>query len=633
MSAEREYTRRKCVKCERTAKCAVELDICTTCERREKDKLRVKEYRARQKAAGKPDTSQYSKEKNNERMRERAAAGYKPPKQRAKAAEPPKSELVTPEERVAMADKIAQKETARELNANERRSLTVEEAVHIELARRELARRKLIHFIKRRHPRYKDGWFHHMLAGELERFSDEVINECDPRLMVFAPPRHGKSMIGSEEFPAWHFGRAPHHQYIGISYSAPLAYRFSRRVQDAVNSDDFQLLYPDIKLRDDKTSVEEWELNKGGIYVAAGVGGPISGKGAHVLNIDDVIKNREDADSPQYRQLVQDWYTSTAYTRLMPGGGVCIINTRWNFDDLCGWLLNMMDAAEKIAQDTGEWPDDYDKWRIVDYPAIALQDEEHRAKGEALHPERYSLKSLQRIRRTLGDRDFNALYQQRPVPDEGEYFTKEMLRYFDGTPDIGAMSILAAGDLAISKKEYADYSVFVVAGVNENDDLFILDVHRGKWDSLELVDKIFELQKRYRPVVFGLEEGQIEKAIGPFLEKRIIEEKLFSLNIEKLPPGKRDKELRARPIQGRMRQGKVYIQRNAPWVETFTTELLRFPNTNRDDQVDALAWIGQMMNFVHYQAPPRATHKTWRERLDLYTGQQGLSARNPAMAA
>lgn len=620
-------TKAPCIDCGERRVLREDTSQCADCYRKAQGRRRIKEYRTRRKIDGKPDTSAVPPQKDLERKRRKAAA-----KRAARAAAPPPPPVPEEVEIQQKVDQIAQKDTAAELSPAERRALSSSEAVAVELARRELARRDLLYFIKRRNPRYKAGWFHRTVCNALMQFSEEVENELSPRLMVFAPPRHGKSKIGSEEFPAFHLGRVPWHEFIGVSYSAPLAYRFSRRVQDIIESEDFRLLYPDVRLRDDKTSVEEWELNKGGVYVAAGVGGPISGKGAHVLNIDDVIKNREEADSPQQRRLVQDWYTSTAYTRLMPGGGVCVINTRWNFEDLCGWLLAMMEAADKIAQETGEWPEDHDKWTIVDYPAIAIEDEKYRKKGEALHPERYSLKALLRIRNTIGERDFNALYQQRPVPDEGEYFTKDMIKYFDGEPDPRDFTFIAAGDLAISKKEYADYSVFVVAGINANDDIFIFDVVRGKWNSLELVDRIFEIQRRYSPVLFGLEQGQIEKALGPLLEKRIMEERLFSLHIELLPPGKRDKELRARPIQGRMRQGKVYIRRGASWTDAYVTELLRFPGSSKDDQVDATAWIGQMMNTVHHSVPEKPEIASWRDRLASLDDEDVVS-RHPAMAA
>lgn len=615
-------TKAKCVACKADSLVRVDMMLCKKCFDVQNNRLRQKAWRDRQrKIAGKPK-----------------GQGGRPPKDPVKHAAKKAARLAAETAQVAAppayaADRIAAIETAKPLNYNERQQLTVEEAVQIEEARRELARRHLIHFILRRNPRYKAGWFHHELAHELETFGQQVENELSPRLLVFAPPRHGKSQQGSIDFPAFHLGRNPWHQYISVSYSAPLAYKFSRAVQDVINTDEYEVLFPNAKIREDMSSVEEWGIGKDGVYTASGVGGPISGKGANILSLDDVIKNREDADSASYRQMVQDWYTSTAYTRLMPGGGVVGINTRWHDADLMGWLIAMMQEAEKIADDTGEWPDDYDKWRVVEYPAIAIEDEKYRRKGEALHPERYSLKALLRIKRTLGERDFQALYQQRPTPEDGEYFTKDMLRYYDGAPDISKMTVFMAGDLAISKKEFADFTVFIVAGVTENDDIYLLDVGRGRWDSLEILDELFRLYRQYRPVLIGLEEGQIEKAIGPFLQKRIMEERLWGMNIDPLQAGKRDKELRARPIQGRFKQGKVYIPRGRAWTDAFVTELLRFPNGVKDDQVDATAWLGQMMNKVAFAAPEKQKLPSWRERLEQYVGAQGTVPYNSSMAA
>ena len=604
-----------CLECKAKGDLHIDTSLCRKCHRRGQVRLAKADFDAR--ATGRP-------------RRVPKAKGAAPAK--TVAPSPPAAPEPPPPPPPPVDDEITGMATvARELRERERNALTIEEAVQVEEARRELARRHLIHFTTRRLPRYKAGWFHHMVAHELEQFSDQVANELSPRLMLFAPPRHGKSQLGSIDFPAFHLGRNPWHQYIGVSYSAPLAYKFSRAVQDIVDSDDFELLFPDCKLREDMSSVEEWGTTQEGVYTAAGVGGPISGKGAHILNIDDVIKNREDADSPAYRQMVQDWYTSTAYTRLMPGGGVLAINTRWHDADLMGWLMAMMQEAEKIAQTTGEWPEDFDKWRVVEYPAIAIEDEKYRKKGEALHPERYSLKALLRTRRTLGERDFQALYQQRPAPEDGEYFTKECIQYFEGNPDLSEMAIIMAGDLAISKKEFADYSVFVVPGITANDDIYVLDVRRGRWDSLEILNEMFALYRKYRPQLIGLEEGQIEKAIGPFLQKRIMEEKLFAMNIESLKAGKRDKELRARPIQGRMKQRKVFIAKGRDWTEPFVSELLRFPNGVKDDQVDALAWIGQMLASVNFTPRRFAPKKGWRDKLKRL-GQPAARSGN-AMAA
>ena len=337
--------------------------------------------------------------------------------------------------------------------------------------------------------------------------------------------------------------------------------------------------------------------------MAAGVGGGITGKGAHVLLIDDPIKNREDAESENNREANWDWYTSTAYTRLAPGGGILVILTRWHDDDLAGRLLQQ---AEEGA----------DEWEVVKYPAIAEEDEEFRSQGEPLHPERYNLESLGQIQRAIGPRDWTALYQQNPVSDEGDYFTRDMIQYYD--PDeieYDRLKYYAAWDLAIGQRDRNDFSVGITVGIDEYDNMFVVDLIRGKYDGYELVEKILDFYEQWRPGIVGIERGHIEMAIGPFLEKRVAERQLSSAYFKDLKVGRRDKELRARAIQGRMQQGKVYFPRDAAWTGTMIAELLRFPNGVHDDQVDALAWVGLMiMEYAtFYEAPEHIP--SWRDRL------------------
>ena len=529
------------------------------------------------------------------------------------------------------ADRIAAKETARALTAPERKQLTVEEAAQIELARRELARRKLMHFIKRRNPKYLAGWVHEDICLRLEKFLLDVAEGLSPRLMLFMPPRHGKSMLCSEEFPAWALGQYPQFQLIACSYSSPLAYDFSRKVQSIVQTPDYGLIFPGCSIQEGIEAMDLWGTTAGGRYCATGVGGPLTGRGAHILLIDDPVKNREEAESPSHRLMIKNWYTSTAYTRQMPGGGVLIIQTRWHDDDLAGWLLHCMREAEKEAARLGAWPEDADRWEVVEYPALATKDEPHRKAGEPLHPARYPLGALLKIKRAVGERDWAALYQQNPVPEEGAFFSKEMLRYYEGAAPVG-ISIIAACDLAISKADYANYSVIAVVGVDEKDDAYVLDVRRGKWDAAEIVNELISVQRTWKPQLIGIERTHVEQAIGPFLEKRIREEKLWSMAIESLPPGNRDKQLRARPIQGRMRQGKVLLPKGRAFLEWLVPEMLRFPNGVNDDGVDALAWIGQMMNMVQYTPPTKPKLKSWKDRLNEVAAT-AIHLRNPSMAA
>ena len=489
-----------------------------------------------------------------------------------------------------------------ELTEEEEASL--EEKAKAELALRFLTRKRLLPFVERFNPDYSAGWVHKDICRRLEKFSQDVVDKKSPRLMLFMPPRHGQSTLASFAFPAWHLGRNPSHEFISCSYSGSLAMGFSRKVRQLLRESTYKTAFQ-TRLDPDSQSAEAWLTTNGGGYVAAGVGGGITGKGAHILLIDDPVKNREDAESQNNRDSSWDWYTSTAYTRLAPGGGVLVILTRWHDDDLAGRLL-------KAAGEGG------DEWEVIRYPAIAEEDEEYREAGSALHPERYDVDALQRIQKAVGPRDWSALYQQNPVADDGDYFTRDMIRYYDPEEvDLDAMRYYAAWDLAIGKRDRNDYSVGMVIGVNEHDQLFVMDVIRGRFDGFELVEQILDLYETWRPSIIGIEKGHIEMALGPFLEKRVRERGLYEAYFKDLKTGRRDKEARARAIQGRMQQGMVYLPRDELFTGPLVAELLRFPNGVHDDQVDALAWLGLMMTeFATYQAPPVVREPSWRDRLN-----------------
>lgn len=480
---------------------------------------------------------------------------------------------------------------------------TLEQKARAELALRILTRKRLLPFVERFNPDYNAGWVHKDICRRLEQFSRDVAEKKSPRLMLFMPPRHGKSTLASIAFPAWHLGRHPDHEFISCSYSGSLAMGFSRKVRSLLRDPSYKTAFK-TRLDPDSQSAEAWLTTNGGGYVAAGVGGGITGKGAHVLVIDDPVKNREDAESANNREANWDWYTSTAYTRLAPGGGVLVILTRWHDDDLAGKLLS-------AAQEGG------DEWTVVKYPAIAEENEEFRSHGEALHPERYDVEALQRIQRAVGPRDWSALYQQNPVADDGDYFSRDMIQYFDPEDiDLDRMKFYCAWDLAIGKKDRNDYSVGMVVGIDEMEHIFIVDVVRGRFDGFELVEQILDMYETWRPSIVGIEKGHIEMALGPFLEKRVRERGLYEAYFKDLKTGRRDKEARARAIQGRMQQGMVHFPKNEVFTGPLIAELLRFPNGVHDDQVDALAWIGLMMTEFSVFTAPVIREPSWRDRLN-----------------
>lgn len=517
---------------------------------------------------------------------------------------------------------LAKVQADREAKAALDTELDAVEAAKQELARRELAKEHLLPFVLRFNESYLPGWVHKDICEKLEWFSAAVAAKQSPRLMISMPPRSGKSELASRMFPAWHLGRYPSHEFIACSYGSDLANGFSRKVRDVVKDAAYQAVFPGTQINKDNQSVESWSTTANGNYAAAGVGGPITGKGAMILCIDDPIKNQEDAESATKREAVWDWYTSTAYTRLAPGGGVLVMMTRWHDDDLSGRLLR------KMAEGDG------DEWVVVEYPAQAVHDELFRKTGEALHPERYDNDALERIKRTVGPRVWNALYQQNPTPEEGEYFNKSMFQWYgpQDIPDYSELNFYTAWDFAIGEKEQNDYSVGITVGVDQFDRTFVVDIQRGRWGTLELVDKVLEVYKTWRPAITGLERGHIEMTLRPFLDKRIREERLTSFYIEELKPGTRDKIARARSIQGRMQQGLVFFRKHCNVTMQLVAEMMRFPNGVNDDGVDAMAWVGQMLSLLvrprEKKPPPK---KSWKDKLNKLA--RGHSGRKHHMAS
>ena len=516
------------------------------------------------------------------------------------------------------------------------------------LADRILARRRLLHFTKLTHPRYSAGWVHDDICRRLERFSREVAEGKSPRLMLLMPPRHGKSELASIRFPAWHLGQYPHHELINVGYNLDLPMGFSRKVREVFRDPQYQAIFPDAVLDPDSQSVEKWNTTKGGGFTAAGRGGGITGKGAHILIIDDPIKDQEEADSALVREKLWDWYQSTAYTRLAPGGGVLVIQTWWNDDDLAGRLQQAMAMIGKEGA-----PEGIDDFEIIKYPALSQQYEyrddvdpanpgpiirtdepidvanpplgysKHltllRPKDFCLHEDRYPTEALKRIRANMQPRIWSALFQQNPVPDEGMYFRKEYFRYQRQLPSPAGLRIYTAWDFAIGEKQANDWTVGATILQDELDQLYVLEIFRMKGDSFQIVEAMLDVATRWGSMpgtgyLLGAEDGQIWRAIEPLFKKRMVERRQY-LPYEVLRP-MTDKMARARPLQGRMQQGRVIFPEEAAWRAQAEQELLRFPAGVHDDVVDALAWAVQLcMGKEPPQAYTPPPLKSWRDRL------------------
>lgn len=432
-------------------------------------------------------------------------------------------------------------------------------------------------YVSRVRPRYR--WFKHCekLAEVLQKVADGKIK----RLMVFMPPRHGKSEEVSRLFSAYFLHRYPHRWVSINSYAAELAYTLSRAARENYKAGGG-------KCKSDADAVKHWETVEGGGLFAAGVGGPITGKGWHLGIIDDPLKNAQDAASETIRESQKEWYQSTFLTREEPNddgdpdGALIVILTRWNQDDLAGWQL-----ALEADDDT----DESEKWHIVSWPAIKEEDDEPfpasctvepdwRQHGEALCPERRPVSKLRRIMRRVGDYFWNALYQQRPRPKSGLFFNVDKLEVVDKAPDI--VRACRGWDQAATEGA-GDYTAGVKIGACKDGGWIILDMQRGQWGTSKRNERIVETAHRDGKAV-RIRGAQDPGNAGVDAAKAFC--KMLQGFTVKTERASGSKETRADPFSAQVNAGNVKMLKG-PWNHALREELRSFPNGTNDDIVDA----------------------------------------------
>lgn len=488
-----------------------------------------------------------------------------------------------------------------------------------ELASRELARRSLRHYIHRMMPSYIFDWVHEVMIEELQKYWEAVERKESPRLAIFIPPRVGKSLLSSIMLPTWGLGRDPTKELVVTAYAANLADEFSKKSREMLREPDYQLIFPETKLHKDMSSVDAWRTTRMGGYTSVGVGGGLTGKGADSLTCDDLYPDRASADSESYRRMVEGWFTSTAYTRLSPGGGCLILFTRWHSLDLGGFIEEQMQ---------------HENFRVLKFPALADHDEEHRKAGESINPKRRSAEDYLRIKKTIGVREWQCLYQQDPVPADGTMFKLSDIRYYNKDveldtpelkrlPDDTELTFFSAWDFSTGRG--TDFTVGVVSAIDRDYNLYVIDVKRGKWEAFDIAEQIIDTAANYKTQRNGIEIGQLSAMIEPILNKRMQERQKY-INITPLKPGRQNKVSRSMTIHARMQQGKVFLPRNAPWLQDFLAELLAFPVGKNDDQVDSFSYCGLMINDV---SPPARVKekpkKSWRDKLKKFNTKDSTS--------
>ena len=451
---------------------------------------------------------------------------------------------------------------------------------NVELLRKELtrekARRSIADFCLFTDDRYQMNWHHRLLCEYLDAFTRKEVR----RLMVFMPPRHGKSELVSRKLPAFIFGRDPDANIISTSYSADLAQRMNRDVQRIMDGAPYMELFPETRLsgKNSRTVTGHALRNSDifeivghrGSYRGAGTGGGITGMGGDYIIIDDPIKNREEANSTTYREKLWEWYTSTLYTRQEKNGSILITLTRWHEDDLAGRLL---DLAKKDPS--------ADQWEVLLLPAVAEKNRhprDPRQEGEALWTDKYPLTELAKIRATVGIYDWSAMYQQRPQPQGGTIFKREWMNQTYRELPAGA-TLIQSWDLPFKNSEASAKCAGIIMA-RKGAQLFFVDVVNDKMDFTTTITAIRDMAAKHPKARAKVVE---DKANGPaiidYLGKTI--PGMIPFN----PRG--SKEDRALSVAPYFEAGNVLFPEYAPWKADLIDYLLRFPGTTYKDTVDA----------------------------------------------
>ena len=424
-------------------------------------------------------------------------------------------------------------------------------------------------------PNLKLGWWQHEIANELEQFYHELINGKRPKLVIQAPPQHGKS-VQIIDFISWLAGKLPDYRTIYTSFSERLGIRANLRLQRIYDSEIYQLVFPNTQISS-KSSITisaqrlrnreiiEY-IDHEGYFRNTTVRGSITGESLDLGIIDDPIRGRQDANSLAIRDATWDWFTDDFFTRFSEEAGLLAILTRWHVDDPIGRLINADNTV-----------------KVLSYPAIATRDEKHRKEGEALFPEHKSLDFLLERKKIMPPANFEALYQQNPYITDGGIFKTEWFKSYRILPELKFTIIIV--DTAQKTKEQNDYTVFALWGLGVDGNAYLIDILRGKWESPDLIKMATRFWCKHRDTFKPRSMNVEDKVSGTTLIQTL------SKTVDPVIPiiaiqRNIDKITRANDVAPFIESGRVYLPEQADWLSDFITEHAQFPNGAHDDQVD-----------------------------------------------
>lgn len=418
------------------------------------------------------------------------------------------------------------------------------------------------------------------------------------RLIINLPPRHLKSHTVSIAFVAWMLGHQPSSPIICASYGQDLADKLGLDTRKLMQSAFYKALFP-TRLAPDKQAVSDFMTTAGGGRMATSVGGVLTGRGANLIIIDDPLKP-EDALSEPKRQDVNNWFDSTLLSRLndKATGCIIVIMQRLHQDDLVGHILTQ------------------DDWTVVSFPAIAETDEQvtfetifgprsfRRVSGEALHPARESATRLRVTQEQIGTYNFSSQYQQNPIPVGGAIVKTHWLMTYEAIPaEENIKYRLMSCDTAVKTKDINDYSVITFWVVDKQDRYYLVDVIRKKLEYPDLKRTIVEAAARFRPNKILIED----KSSGSSLIQELKREGMSKV-LPYVPPAGQDKIMRLHTLTHLFEAGKVFLPAQAPWLHDYRLELLGFPGSKNDDQVDSTT---QALDYLHNQQ--KSSLATWEK--------------------
>jgi predicted phage terminase large subunit-like protein len=438
-----------------------------------------------------------------------------------------------------------------------------------------------------------------LICRAIQSMEEDLID----RLMVFAPPRHAKTLLCTTLAPAWIMGRHPSTKLMSVVHTADFAGKTGRKVRNLLRHPQWPF---DVHLSEDSQARDQWATPAGGEYNGFGAtAGNQHGNPAEWLFMDDLVKGRKIAMSPHMREEIWENYKTDLLSRLQGRAKQLMVFTRWHEDDPAGRIL-----PDGFDGRTG-WYEDretQEKWFVLCLPAVAERDDDPlgRAPGEWLWPEHFGKDRLGGVQRR-GGWVWSALYQQRPSPEDGLLFTKDHIARFDWNKvDRTQLQFYLSSDYAVTDEGDSadpDYTVHLVWGVDPDLNIYLMDIWRGRTESDVWLQAWVRLILKWKPLRAFEEAGQILKAVGPLIKITMAKHKAFVDRVQMT--SHENKATRASSLLGLASMGKMFLPEHStfpaharPHLEAMERELMQFPTAKHDDTVDAATLFGRGIDRV-----------------------------------